>query len=417
MITKQPNDYVKIANQQLIKQNNLTLVFNLINRYEPISRVKLARLTRLSPTTISSLVEELLENELVMEIGAGKTNSSGRKPIMLKVNQKSRFVISLEVKKDKISGGVYDLKCNEIARKSISEYDIAELGNGLISLCEELIEESKLNRNNFLGIALGIPGIINYRDYTVVSSTVIEKLHTNKTFYTELSNRFSNIPILMENESCFAAYAEHTIARSGREGDNILIDINEGVGCGIIIDDNIYKGAWGIAGELGHMTIDMNGEHCECGNRGCLETLVSIPAILKRALKAAEEKKSGVFWELVQKKDLPLFDSFLKAYEDKDPVALETVLHAADCLAFGINNAVNLLDIRQIGISGRITKFGKLFIDRVKQKVKSMSFDLYGDKIQVNYSVLGDDTVVLGGARYLLDNIYRPKRDFANQGI
>jgi predicted NBD/HSP70 family sugar kinase len=245
----------------------------------------------------------------------------------------------------------------------------------------------------------------------------IEKLHTNKTFYTELSNRFSNIPILMENESCFAAYAEHTIARSGREGDNILIDINEGVGCGIIIDDNIYKGAWGIAGELGHMTIDMNGEHCECGNRGCLETLVSIPAILKRALKAAEEKKSGVFWELVQKKDLPLFDSFLKAYEDKDPVALETVLHAADCLAFGINNAVNLLDIRQIGISGRITKFGKLFIDRVKQKVKSMSFDLYGDKIQVNYSVLGDDTVVLGGARYLLDNIYRPKRDFANQGI
>lgn len=326
MITKQPNDYVKIANQQLIKQNNLTLVFNLINRYEPISRVKLARLTRLSPTTISSLVEELLENELVMEIGAGKTNSSGRKPIMLKVNQKSRFVISLEVKKDKISGGVYDLKCNEIARKSISEYDIAELGNGLISLCEELIEESKLNRNNFLGIALGIPGIINYRDYTVVSSTVIEKLHTNKTFYTELSNRFSNIPILMENESCFAAYAEHTIARSGREGDNILIDINEGVGCGIIIDDNIYKGAWGIAGELGHMTIDMNGEHCECGNRGCLETLVSIPAILKRALKAAEEKKSGVFWELVQKKDLPLFDSFLKAYEDKDPVALETGL-------------------------------------------------------------------------------------------
>ncbi len=417
MIHRHTNDRIKIANQQLIKQNNLTLVFNLINRLEPISRVKLARLTHLSPTTISSLVEELIEEKLVMEIGAGETTSSGRKPIMLKINQNSGFVISIELKAGKISGGAYDLKCNEILRKSVTGHDLSALGDHLIRFCEILMDESKLKKENLLGISLGIPGVINFNDYTVVSSTVIERLHTNKTFYKEVDQFYKDVPILMENESCFAAYAEHIIARNNKDEDIILIDINEGVGCGIIIDDNIYKGAFGIAGELGHMVIDMHGRQCECGNRGCLETSVSVPAIVQRAAEVSARQKSGAFYDLIQTGDAPTFDLLLKAFQEDDPVVIENVNYAADCLAVGINNLVNLLDIRQIIISGDITKIGDLFIHRVKDKIKQMAFELYGDKIEVNYSTLGNDTVELGGARYMLDNIFEPKPGFAEQGI
>ncbi|HBN85976.1 MAG TPA: hypothetical protein DDZ89_19285, partial [Clostridiales bacterium] len=211
--------------------------------------------------------------------------------------------------------------------------------------------------------------------------------------------------------------AEHIIARNNKDEDIILIDINEGVGCGIIIDDNIYKGAFGIAGELGHMVIDMHGRQCECGNRGCLETSVSVPAIVQRAAEVSARQKSGAFYDLIQTGDAPTFDLLLKAFQEDDPVVIENVNYAADCLAVGINNLVNLLDIRQIIISGDITKIGDLFIHRVKDKIKQMAFELYGDKIEVNYSTLGNDTVELGGARYMLDNIFEPKPGFAEQGI
>lgn len=416
MIKWNSDDHIKIANQQLIKQNNLTLVFNLINRLEPVSRVNLSKLTHLSPTTISSLVEELIKNDMVVEIGAGETTSSGRKPIMLKINQDSGFVISVELKSGKISGGAYDLKCNEILRKSVFCHDISRLGENLILFIESLMNEGELNKDNLSGITLGIPGIINYTDYTVASSTVIDQLHTNKTFYSMINDFYKEIPVIMENESCFAAYAEHTIARNNKDEDIILIDINEGVGCGIIIDDNIYKGAWGIAGELGHMVIDMHGEPCICGSRGCLETKVSVPSIVEKAVKAAREKGSGTFLSLMNQGDSPLFETLLKALQDNDPVATDTILYAADCLAVGINNIVNLLDIRQIIISGDVTKTGELFINRVKDKIKEIGFELYLNKIEVNYSTLGDDTVELGGARYMLDNIFEPKAGFAEQG-
>lgn len=413
MINRHTNDRIKIANQQLIKQNNMTLVFNLINRLEPISRVKLSRLTHLSPTTISSLVEELIEDKMVMEIGTGETKSSGRKPIMLKINQNNGFVIALELKAGKIFGGAYDLKCNEILRKGVTGHDLSKLGEQLIGFCENLIRECNLKREDLMGITLGIPGVINFNDNTVVSSTVIERLHTNKTFYKELDKFYKDVPVLMENESCFAAYAEHIIARNNKDEDIILIDINEGVGCGIIIDDNIYKGAFGIAGELGHMVIDMHGKHCECGNRGCLETSVSIPSLVLRAVENATKQKNGAFWDLIQTGEPPSFDMFLKAFKLQDPVVIDTVTYAADCLAVGINNVVNLFDIRQIIISGEIAKTGDVFIREVKNKIRQMAFELFGDKIEVNYSTLGNDTVELGGARFMLDNIFEPKQGFA----
>ncbi len=411
MIKRNNEQYIKIANQQIIKQNNLTLIFNLINQLEPVSRVKLAKLTHLSPTTISSLVEELISNDMVVEIGTGETYTSGRKPIMLMINKDSGYVISIELKSGKISGGIYDLKCNEIIYDSVIINDISSLGKDLIGFTENIILKAGLDKNSLLGITLGVPGIINHTDFSIVSSTVIDGLHTNKTFYSVLDKHYG-VPVLMENESCFAAYAEHKIARNQTDEDIILIDINEGVGCGIIINHNIYKGSWGIAGELGHMVIDMNGNLCECGNRGCMETMVSIPAIIKSAIKNTYKNQSGVLWEIIRNDRVPDYNQIVEAFMKEDQAVTDAVFYAADCLAVGVNNVVNLFDIRTILVSGEITKIGNKFIARVKEKIRSIGFDLYVDKIDVSFSRLGENTVVLGGAKYMLDNIFESKPNF-----
>ncbi|HHY23168.1 MAG TPA: winged helix-turn-helix transcriptional regulator, partial [Clostridiaceae bacterium] len=137
------------ANQQLVKETNLTLIFNLINRYEPVSRAELAHITGLSPTTVSALAEELIENDIVVETGEGVTTTSGRKPIMLEVNPEGAYVASIEMIAEGFIFYLYNLKCNEVTGKKIEVSDYSTIGREIVHTLEkELIssniDESKL---------------------------------------------------------------------------------------------------------------------------------------------------------------------------------------------------------------------------------------------------------------------------------
>ncbi len=379
------NHEERVSSQQTIKQANSKLVFKLIDQYDGISRAQIANITKLSPTTISSLTDELLKKELVNEIGTKIVKSSGRRPILLDVNENGAYFICADLQQHGYYLGIYNLKCKLVSGKlyNLDNYD--ELGKSLVVTSKQLLKKEKIAKEKLLGIAIGAPGLIDELQERVLSSTIIPLTESN-LFYEQLVKAFPLCQIELVNESSLAAYAEIAFVNEIRHLNNLLyIDIHTGIGAGIIIDGNIYRGPHNLAGEFGHISIDIKGPRCKCGAKGCLETLSSIPAITNKLPKYTLKEIQRRYDEL---------------YMDVTVVVNKN----AKYLAYGINNAVNLLNPEAVIIGGQITIFGQKYLSEVIKEYKDIALR-QNKELPILLSQVTENAVTLGGARYLLDRI------------
>ncbi len=396
------------ANQQLVKETNLTLIFNLINRYEPVSRADIAHITGLSPTTVSSLAEELIENDIVIETGEGFSTTSGRKPIMLGVNPRGAYIASIEMIAEGFIFYLYDLKCNEVTGKKIEVSDYSTIGREIVSTLEKKLISLNIDENKLFGICLGVPGLIDIENNRVTTSTVIP-IDDSNDFYYYIKNRYNDIPILLGNESWFSAYAEKEFGTGTNIQNLIFIDINIGVGAGIILNGQIFTGSRGLAGEIGHISIDMNGPKCKCGNRGCIETMVSIPAIFSSVMSGIMSGTDTLVKDIIASNHNKItIEAIREASLKNDEFVLNILDGSARILAFGMTNIINLLNPEVIVIGGEITKLGKVFLEKIEKYIEDIQLKPNKDKIEIRYSSLKGNTVTLGGAKYVLDNIFEP---------
>lgn len=396
------------ANLQLVKETNLALIFNLIYKYRSVSRADLAKVTKLSPTTVSSLVDELLHKKLVIETGFMETGKSGRKAMLIDINETGRHVVSVELVEDGICCFFYNLLCKKTTGKKYILKDFSDAGNEIINAIEASLKEEKIPEDSLIGINIGVPGLIDFSSGRVISSTVIT-ISGDNDFFDTVKQRFSSIPVILDNESSFCAYAEKEFGLGNNIKQLVYIDVNVGIGAGIILDGRIYRGAYGFAGEIGHMTIDMNGPRCKCGNRGCLEQLASIPAIIQKAVFAVISGRETEIKSIIQN-DLNKINTEVigKAAEMGDELALEVIGENAARLASGINNVINMYNPQTVVIGGEITKLGKVFLDKLKNCLEDISLKPVPSRTEIIYSSLGENPATLGGARYMLDNIFNP---------
>lgn len=395
------------ANLQLVKQTNLALVFDLIYNSEPISRAELAHRTRLSPTTISSLADELLQNGIIIETGAGITTSSGRKPIMLEVNPNGGHVVSVEMVKSGLVCSLYDLKCNLVGELSVNVDDYGLIGEEIVKAINEIMLKNSIPRNKLLGVCVGVPGLIDNENKRVVLSTVIT-IDENNDFYSKIKAEFADIPVLVENVCCLYAYAEKAFGTIGDIKNLVSININVGIGAGIILEGNVYTGSFGLAGEIGHMSIDINGPRCKCGNKGCLEAMASIPSMTQRIIYAIMSGRETVINDLIENDFNKIDISIIKtAIEQNDELALEVIKDIALNLAYGINNIINLFNPQVIVIEGEMVGVGDVLLENIKTKLQDLELKPNTNQVQVKYSNLKGNITTLGGSKYILDYIFK----------
>lgn len=395
------------ANLQLVKETNLALIFNLIYKYAPVSRAELAQKTKLSPTTVSSLIEELLRKDVVVESGVGQTLTSGRKPIMVEINAIGRYIIAFEIVADGFYCSLYDLLCRGIEEQKYDNFEFEELGGKLIEAIESMLSRHSIQREKLLGISIGLPGLINREDCRVISSTVVQ-IKSDNDFYIKIRDEFKDIPVFLENESYFCAYAEKEFGVVKDVKNLVFIDINIGIGAGIIMNGDIFRGAYGLAGELGHISIDMNGPKCKCGNRGCLEIMASIPAIAQKIIFAIMSGQKTILKDMIGN-DLNKIniDSIRFAIDNNDRLVTAIIDDIALKLAFGVNNVINLFNPEVIVLGGEIAKLGDVFLNKIKEHLHSIELKPNISTIDIRYSSLNGNTVNLGGARYTLDNVFK----------
>lgn len=373
------------ANLQVVKSANLSLIFGLIHKRAPISRASLAKLSGLTPTTVSALTDELIAEGMVQDGGMKSTSATGRPAVMLEICPSGGYVVGIELSAEGFSAGLYDLT-GSLVRERIGELDEMLL----ISALDDMIGR-EISVERLLGICIGIPAVIDKAEMRVISSTLIAPEKCNAVF-DALSARFPTVRIQMGNESSFCAYIERA-ALSESVKSLVYVDINEGIGSGIILDNRIFTGAFGNAGELGHVSIDANGEKCRCGNHGCLETVASVTALLRRMREVTGNDK------------LSLADISC-ALNDGDECTVAVVSEICRLLAHGLNNMINILNPEAIVLGGAVCQLGDRFISTLTDELKKISFAPNMKKISITKSKVSGNAVTRGAARYLLDGIF-----------
>lgn len=371
------------SSQQAIKENNLKLVFKLISENDEISRAAIKKKTRLSATTVSALVEELIENGLVAERGVANTNKTGRKAISLIVQKDGGCFASVSILRSKVKLYILDLSINIVSIHEARYKGGSPLSPLIADLIRRAVDECKIP---LLGISVGVAGVI--RNNRVVSSTVVD-IDTDEDICGQLNSEF-HVPVFLSNSSSLIAYAEKEFGTSGAL-NLISVDISDGVGAAIVTDGHIFTGAAGLAGEFGHLSVDFKGEPCSCGSFGCLETIASVPAILKAA-----KAKLGI--------EAAALSDINRQLAEGNGDVISLIASTAEVLAFGLNSLINIIDPEAVVIGGEIKELGDYFLAPLKAKLKSISLE--GRNTKVIYSTLSEDAEAKGGAKYVFDNIF-----------
>ncbi len=395
------------ANLQQVKAANRSLIFGSIHWHGMLSRAGLTEMTRLSPTTVSSLVDELIGLGLVIERGPAETRTSGRKPVMLTINPIGGFFASVELTQAHFDLALYDLNCVELGltRKKATRY--AGIGARLIRALESLMLECGLEPKRLQGICVGAPAIIDPERKVILISTVLP-IRPGTEFLAELQSRFPGIPVRLENESGLRCYAEMEYGALSGMRDLLYIDIDEVIGSGLILDGRIYRGSTGRAGEIGHVSIDYDGPACVCGNQGCLELLANVPALIRRVIDGMESGKPSALRAIIAGHQGRVnLEAIREALELGDSLAMQAVDETARLLAVGINSVLNILNPRAVVIGGRMAELGQPFIDRLEDHLARIALGPSSGVKRVHRSAVEGNAATLGGARLLLDEYLR----------
>lgn len=389
---------MKKATHQLTKVHNRNLVLRTIMNAESTSRAEIARITSLTKTTVSEIVSDLLEEGLVAEIGVGES-LGGKSPILLSLLPNSRYLVGLDLAQNQFQGAIVNLR-GQIQKKvslPVNDRDGKEALALVYEILDQLIPGSNLP---MVGIGVGTPGLVNTRDGMVVDAV---NLDWHDFPLAQLLNERYHLPVYILNDSHAAAIGEFTYGKGHKaEGSLVVINVHHGIGSGIVINGQLFQGDGGGAGEIGHVVVvPENGLPCRCGNHGCLETVSSAQAIVRRIRSEVKLAPGGYWHEPGQKITL---EEIKRAYHLGDPLAVQAVSDSARYLGLAISGLVGTLNIQEIVLSGDMTTFGKPWLDAIIERMQHTFLAHAVHNTRVAFGQLGTDAVILGCTAVMANN-------------
>ncbi|MBN1681740.1 MAG: ROK family transcriptional regulator [Anaerolineae bacterium] len=396
------------ADQNLIKRLNSALILNHLLASSPQSRANLAQQTGLNRSTISSLVNDLIEQEFVRELGLDEARSRGRPGILLELNPHGGCIVGIEVNVGYITVILTDFKANTLWRRYIEvDEDIAQCD--MLSLSEALIQEALdagvAHGLRPLGIGLGVPGLVDRQRGMLTYSPVLS--WRNVPFRDLWSSHFG-IPLYIENDGSTAALGEYYFGVAKNRQDFLYLGTGIGLAGGLMLNGEIYRGAGGFAGEVGHMIVESGGELCGCGRRGCWETLVGPRAVTRGIRHALANGAPSLIPDLVNHNpDLITMHIVVNAANKGDQLALDTLSDIALNLGTGIANLINLFNPSMIVLGGNLTLAGDYLLPPISRIIASEALHEPASMVALALSVLGMDACVKGAIALVIDQIVR----------
>ena len=390
------------ADISLMREFNESLVLNLVRRTGRISRVAIAEQTRLSRSTISSIVAELLRRNLVREVGTGSSRG-GRRPILVEFNSQAGYVLGVDLGATHLSVLLTDLEAHPVARieKALS----VEEGPGLVldqvaQLVGKALEQAGLGMELVFGAAIGIPGPLDFATGKTIFPPIMPGWH-GVPIRDHLRERLGK-PVHVDNDANLGAIGEYWWG-AGRGARNLaFIKVGTGIGCGLILDGQVYRGDTGSAGEIGHTVIDEDGPPCRCGSSGCLEALGARPAILQTAHQAGFQKSDS---RQPCRNTFGILD-LIEAARCGDSLARRLFAQAGRHIGVALTSLINLLNPGVVVVGGGVARAGTFLLEPLRETVQQRALTVAAKSARIVESELGANAIAIGAVTVVLQQLF-----------
>ncbi|AEV83677.1 Putative xylose repressor [Actinoplanes sp. SE50] len=379
------------TNLPKVGQYNRAVVLDQIQLADGISRVEIAELTGLTPQTVSGIVRRLIGEGIVREDGA--TVSNGGKPrTLLRVNAAAGLAVGVHFDPSQLSCVVADL----LGRPLVQRQQPIRPGAGptevvaaVAGLVTDVLAAAGVPRDRVLGLGLATPGPIDQSLGALVGPPQL--LGWTRVPLKDMLAAATGLPVTLDNDATAAAIGECWAGAGRGVADFAYFFFGAGVGGGLILGQQVYRGGSMNAAEFGHQTVLPGGPPCYCGNRGCLESLISPGALVAR---------SG----------LTDYDTLRQAALDGDRAAVDVVEAAAEHLATAVVNVANILDVDLFVLGGHgLRHLESRFRDAAAKALETRPLARSIRTVRVEVSPLGADAAVVGAAALVLHTTYAPQ--------
>ncbi len=355
--------------------NNLRLALQLVYSDWPTSRADVARASYLTPATASGLVDELLELDLVREVGTAPS-TGGKPPTLIAPNPAGRSIIALDTSSTDFQGALVDLT-GEIVEEVTLPGATGE--KGMKAVADLVASLAARSAAPLLGVGIGTPGVVDPLHGLITSANLGWQSAPLAAAVAEATEA----PTHIINDAHAAALHEYSV-HSPRVSSLALVRVGRGIGTGYVLDGHLYRGDNAATGEIGHVRFDNGGKPCTCGNTGCLETVASMSALI--------EGVGG---------DQALTPERVAAIA-ADLSAADLVQRVAVALGRGLAPMVALLAVREIVLWGEVTSLGEAYRQTVEREIQDRVLPVNIHLIRVRYASAGGDAVIKGAAGLVL---------------
>ncbi len=404
-------DRYQTGDQALVRQINLSLILHHLRVNAPVSRATLAGITGLNKTTVSSLVHELIEQQFVREIGLESAGTAGRRAMLLTLNPAAGCVVSGEIGVDFISAIAADFAAEIMWRHedrinpAMGQNVIVE---GAVALLRRAAEEGLSSCGTLFGVSIGVPGLVDQSTGTLLFAP---NLGWHDVPVRTLLEQEFDAPVFVDNEANLATLGEHYFGAAQGHEEVLYVSAGVGLGGGLVHNGEVCRGVTGVGGELGHMTMDPDGEPCNCGNRGCWETLVSQKALFRGVKRAIDMGQASQLSSVVSGDSSQLTVSLVTdAARAGDSVALEALDAIGHHLGVGIASLVNALNPELVVFGGSLSLAWEFLLPAVTEEMRRRALRWNREATQVVLARHGFDACVIGGVALVLQDILRERR-------
>jgi glucokinase-like ROK family protein len=377
-------------------------IFKIIRERGPLAASDIARVTGLAKSTVSINVDRLLEAGLVR--GEAVPGTKRRK---LKVAERAGFVVGVDLGQTHLAVGLCDLEAVVLERARVPLELVRETPEAVLervsATIHDLAGRAGLDRRGLFGIAVGVPGPVDYARRIPVSPPVMPGWDRFPVA-AHLGERFG-CPVFLDNDVNVMALGERDRGAAQDADDFMFVKIGTGIGCGIVIRGELYRGAKGAAGDIGHIGLDGDVTACTCGNRGCLEVVAGGSALRARAEEAARARTSA-FLAARAAREQPLDGAALAlGAAAGDEVCRSLLMQSARTVGDVLAKLVNFFNPSVIVVGGGVTLAGERYLASIREAIYRRSTPLATSDLVVRKSTLGEDCGVVGAAVLALDEI------------
>lgn len=379
-----------MARRQLLKAINRSSILNIIKAHGAIARADIARLTQLSPAAVTLQTAELIHDGLIFEKTEGDSRG-GRRPILLALNPEGIYVVGIKLAEQQATLALTDLNAEIIARAVVDLTSAVpeEVAHQLRTGIDRLMNQTSIPHSRIVGVGVGMAGLID-------SARGICRLSPFNGWhdvpFADLLAEQLDFPVYLDNDVNTLTQFERVFGPGQHVSDFLVVTLGRGVGMGIVTNGQIYRGTRGSGGEFGHTVIDPEGFVCQCGNRGCLETFVADPWLVRRA------RVNGL--------NVAGPDNLVQAAQQSERVALQVLAAAGQVLGRGIASLINIFNPAMIVISGEGLRAGDYVFDAMHAAIRQHTFGQLLDDVEIRIEPLDDGTWARGAASLVLGRVF-----------